>query len=164
MIVSSYLPAFFARLSSSSIGSFASGERTNGSAPVTAQNSRGGPLGIGLAGRPGVEDLAPECLDDSEGFLLVLARLRHALEQARIDLVLVIVPVELLLGRHLPVQGIADEVFDPDQLGVGAGPVVEDALAHVVVHRLAVVVGDLGVLGQVLQEMDPGERQRAVED
>jgi hypothetical protein len=35
----------FVRLSSSSKGSLASGERTNGSSPVTAQNSRGGPLG-----------------------------------------------------------------------------------------------------------------------
>jgi CRISPR-associated protein Cas2 len=40
-----YLPPCFARASSSSIGSFASGERTNGSSPVTDQKSRGGPIG-----------------------------------------------------------------------------------------------------------------------
>ena len=108
--------------------------------------------------------LAPEGPDRGQGLLLFLAGLGQALQQPGVNLVLVVVPVSLLLGRHLLIDGVADEVLDPDQPGVGTGAVVEDALIEFLIDRLAEVVGDLRPLGHLLEQVDAGEGQGAVED
>src|SRR5262245_46150183 len=71
-------------------------------------------------------------------------------------------PVGPFFRRHPAVDLVRDQVFDPDQAGVGSEAVVEDALADVVIDGLAEVVGDARLRGPILPQMHAGEGERAV--
>src|SRR5262249_17278609 len=87
---------------------------------------------------------------------------RRTSQQPGVDLGLMFVPIDPLLGRHLPVHLVAHEVLDADQARLRAGAVKDQALVDVVVEGLAIMVSDPGVSGWISPKVSTGEGQRIV--
>lgn len=119
--------------------------------------------------RPNWQSIAAIDLPKMEGLPISLAYLLHIPplhgpgnpreeQNPTLDLVLVRMPKRLLVVRESHEEVLGDEVLDADELGLGLGAVVDEALPHLLVLVGAVVVG-FDLAGHVMGvEVEPDRK------